>query len=76
MDDDFDKPKDLAEIIIAKHRNGSLDTVELRFIPEFVRFEDGNFNQFNQPGGDFRNPLGMITRPSKMNEEEGGDTPF
>lgn len=73
MDDDFDKPKDLAEIIISKHRNGSLDTVELRFVPEFVRFEDGNFNTFNQPGSDFRDPMAMITRPSKMNED---DSPF
>ena len=73
MDDDFDKPKDLAEIIIAKHRNGSLDTVELRFVPEYVRFEDGNFNQFSQPGSDFRDPMAMITRPSKMNED---DSPF
>lgn len=76
MDEDFDAPKDLAEIILAKHRNGSLDTVELRFVPQFVRFEEGNFNQFNAPvdGGDFRDPMaGMITRPSKMNDEE---TPF
>jgi len=76
MDEDFDKPKDLAEIIIAKHRNGSLETVELRFVPEYVRFEEGNFNQFNQPGGgDFRDPMaGMITRQSRMNSDE--ETPF
>jgi len=76
MDDDFDKPKDLAEIIIAKHRNGSLDTVELRFVPEYVRFEDGNFQQFTTAGsGDFRDPsAGMITRPSRMNIED--EPPF
>ena len=77
MDEDFDRPKDLAEIIISKHRNGSLGTVELRFVPEYVRFEEGNFNQFSQAGvgADFRDPMaGMITRPSKFNDEE--DTPF
>ena len=77
MDEDFDRPKDLAEIILSKHRNGSLGTVELRFVPEYVRFEEGNFNQFSQAGlgADFRDPMaGMITRPSKFNDEE--DTPF
>jgi replicative DNA helicase len=34
----------VGEIIIAKHRNGSLDSVRLRFIGEFARFE--NFNSF------------------------------
>ena len=76
MDEDFDKPRDLAEIIIAKHRNGSLDTVELRFVPQYVRFEEGNFNQFSQPfADDFRDPMaGIITRQSKMNTDD--DTPF
>ena len=77
MDEDFDRPKDLAEIILSKHRNGSLGAVELRFVPEYVRFEEGNFNQFSQAGlgADFRDPMaGMITRPSKFNDEE--DTPF
>ena len=77
MDEDFDRPKDLAEIIISKHRNGSLGTVELRFVPEYVRFEEGNFNQFSQAGfgGDFRDPLsGIITRQSRLNEDE--ESPF
>lgn len=34
----------VGEIIIAKHRNGALDSVRLRFIGEFARFE--NFNSF------------------------------
>lgn len=80
MDEDFETPKDLAEIIIAKHRNGGLETVELRFVPHFVRFEDGNFNnQFSTPGmggNDFRDPMStMITRQSRMNDSPD-DTPF
>ncbi|MEL6390287.1 MAG: replicative DNA helicase [Bacteroidota bacterium] len=77
MDDDFDKPQDLAEIIIAKHRNGSLDTVELRFVPQFVRFEDGDFKNFSNPnmGGDFRDPMQVVTRQSRMNEGPD-ETPF
>lgn len=84
MEDDVDVPQDLAEIIIAKHRNGSLDTVNLRFVPEYVRFENGNFNTFNGPMGgsnDFRDPMsmggssGIITKSSRINTDEE-DIPF
>ncbi|MCL4111447.1 UNVERIFIED_CONTAM: hypothetical protein GTU68_020721 [Idotea baltica] len=78
MEEDFETPKDLAEIIIAKHRNGGLDTVELRFIPHFVRFENGNFNKFTEPdaGSDFRDPMASYrTLPSRMNSDPD-DTPF
>jgi len=33
-------PKDLAEIIVAKHRHGPLDTINLRFRGPLARFED------------------------------------
>lgn len=78
MEEDFDTPKDLAEIIIAKHRNGSLDTVELRFVPHFVRFENGNFNKFTEAneGMDFRDPMASYrTLPSRMNSDPD-ETPF
>ena len=84
MEEDADVPQDLAEIIIAKHRNGSLDTVNLRFIPQFVRFENGNFSQFNQPMtgmGDFRDPTtgaaaqSFVTKGSRINVDEE-DIPF
>ena len=78
MEEDFETPKDLAEIIIAKHRNGGLDTVELRFIPHFVRFENGNFNKFTEPdaGSDFRDSMASYrTLPSRMNSDPD-DTPF
>ena len=32
--------KGIAEIIVAKQRNGPIDTVELTFLNEFMRFED------------------------------------
>ncbi len=85
MEEDADVPQDLAEIIIAKHRNGSLDTVNLRFVPQFVRFENGNFSQFNQPMtgmGDFRDPMtgaaasqSFVTKGSRINVDEE-DIPF
>ena len=33
-------PKDIAEVIIAKHRHGPIDTINLRFRGPFSRFED------------------------------------
>lgn len=70
---DFDVPQDLTEIILAKHRNGSLGTVNLRFIGEFVKFTNMDDAGFSNDLGDFNaNPFGsgpgsVITRPSKFN---------
>ncbi|HFA51692.1 MAG TPA: replicative DNA helicase [Bacteroidetes bacterium] len=68
--------KGIAEVIIAKHRNGALDTVKLRFTDRFAKFtdlSDPNFDDF--PSADpFSEPSNVITRPSKMNDDE--DIPF
>lgn len=69
------------EIIIAKHRNGSLDNVRLRFIKELIRFDNldafaemdygskftqnNDFDQESGQGGD----SGTYTVGSKMNED-------
>lgn len=65
-------PNDLTEIILAKHRNGGLGTVNLRFVPHFVKFEDPGSGGFDNDMNDVFNvnPFGqggIITRPSKMN---------
>lgn len=39
FDPDTEK-KGIAEIIVAKHRNGPVGTVEMAFLPEFTRFMD------------------------------------
>lgn len=70
---DHETPTDLTEIIIAKHRNGGLGTVNLRFVPHFVKFEDPGEGGFNNDLNDVFNvnpfgPGGIITRPSKMND--------
>jgi replicative DNA helicase len=44
-----DLPPDTAEIIIAKHRNGALDNVHVRFKKEFAKFED-----YEPSAGDFQ----------------------
>jgi len=56
----------VTEIIIAKHRNGAVGDVKLRFIPDFAKFED-----YSQGGTDFAidDPgAGMKSYSSKMND--------
>jgi len=75
--------KGIAELIIAKHRNGRLEDVMLKFVSNFARFENpdisfehsGSFiqdsSQFPQ-GRAFDQPT-YTTRQSKMNDS---DDPF
>lgn len=65
--------KNLAEIIILKHRNGPIDTVNLKFISQYARFTDEESYEYNA----FINEMnqialggrGGITIGSKMNKE-------
>jgi replicative DNA helicase len=53
-DDNQQSTDGKAEIIIAKHRNGALDTVEVRFVKEYARFEDWSNPGFPpSPSGGF-----------------------
>lgn len=76
-DEEGQSLKDVAEIIVAKHRHGALKTVKLRFTPEYARFsdlEDADFSAL--PADESFDPASytnIITRPSKMNDE---DIPF
>ena len=52
----------MGEVIIAKHRNGSIENVKLKFIGKYTKFAD-----FDTPSS-FDNPYsGMITRESRLN---------
>jgi replicative DNA helicase len=69
--------KNVAELIVAKHRHGALETVRMRFEAEFARFSDLDDPDFGDlPGDTFGDPQtpNIITRPSKMNDDE--DIPF
>lgn len=44
QDEEGNNVKGMAEVIIAKHRNGSQGTARLRFIGQFTKFVDGDFN--------------------------------
>ena len=76
----------VGEVIIAKHRNGSLDTVQLKFVGKYTRFSDldgqgptsvgmGSFTPVSSLG----NSGGTIMLGSKLNEEgkkRDDDAPF
>ncbi|MFO7879833.1 MAG: replicative DNA helicase [Bacteroidota bacterium] len=55
----------MAEVILAKHRNGATGSVYLEFVSEFAKFKDKQ---------ETLDPSGMVM-PSKMNSEGGGDMP-
>ncbi len=73
----------VAEIIIAKHRNGPTGSVKLKFIDRFAKFTDMDSSNYNynasaglEPSSDFNSPPppNTITRGSKMNDIE--EDPF
>jgi replicative DNA helicase len=72
----------IGEVIIAKHRNGEIATVPLKFVGKYVKFTDleedfgGPENSFSAgmaPSQEFGSP-GIITRSSRMNDMD--DDPF
>lgn len=81
----------ITEVIIAKHRNGPLDTIRLRFMKEYGRFQDVDDDYFSKPespSGNYQDPfapMGTLTPPdnfiqmsSRINREvdEDDDHPF
>jgi replicative DNA helicase len=74
----------VGEVIVAKHRNGAVDTVRLRFIPELAKFADletmpANFGVGGTGSDDaMGNPFRTITRPSRLNDDTDLDdiSPF
>jgi replicative DNA helicase len=76
VDEEGQPTQGMAEVIIAKHRNGSLENVKLKFIGKYTKFAD-----YDAPDG-FK-PLSSITRESRMNQSspppskmEDDDAPF
>jgi len=72
----------LAEFIIAKHRNGGLGTVHMKFVKRLAKFEDYNAFSDNGFSGDSISAntsfsdAGTITVGSKMNEDLEDESPF
>lgn len=76
MESDPTISKDQAEILISKHRNGALGTVNLKFISQFAKFTDPDdfFADMPEGGAGGDNYNAIITRPSRINDDE--DIPF
>ena len=72
------------EIIIAKHRNGSLKDVRLKFIGKYAKFSDLDglsqndfmYNAGMKPNNDFGDDVSSFTMPSKMNDDSSNEDPF
>jgi len=70
--DNGDDSRGQAEIMIAKHRNGSLANIRLKFTAEFAKFS--NLDYMDE-GNDNDENSSMISISSSMNQDEN-DEPF
>lgn len=64
-----------AAIILAKHRNGALDRVIVRYISKFTKFMDLSSigNDYEETSSDMGSPQGFITMSSKANDFDSED---
>ena len=64
----------MAEVIVAKNRNGAIKDVQLRFYDRFAKFSDPEIDQFSyeniEPNKNFDSPASSRTFQSKMNDEK------
>jgi replicative DNA helicase len=72
QDEEGNSMQGIGQVIIAKHRNGALDTVSLKFVKDFAKFENLEVS-YGEPGGIQDNPdydhFNTITMQSRMNDE-------
>lgn len=79
----FDKLEDgtpaagIAQLIIAKHRNGALAEINLRFNPQFAQFTDYDIlpysSMFSKVPGSFDHESQSVILPSKLNNDTDYD---
>lgn len=76
--DDQSPTAGMAEIIVAKHRNGPLGEVRLRFIAKYAQFKDPDSTDFDSENyavsGEGENQSKTV--PSRMNDMVDDDMPF
>jgi len=73
QDEDGNSTEGIGQIIIAKHRNGALDTVNLKFVKNFAKFENLDMSYGtggNIDGNDGFDQFQTITMQSRMNDNE------
>ncbi|MCP4551152.1 MAG: replicative DNA helicase, partial [Bacteroidetes bacterium] len=80
VDEDGNSTAGIAEIIIAKHRNGALKDIPLRFIDKFAKFVDLDTEGLSfsglTPNDSFEEGQPIRTIPSKMNDMKDESPPF
>ncbi len=79
-DEEGNSLKGTAEIIVAKHRNGALETVKLKWVDTFAKFDNLDDSDYDFFGGNTEDEpkkaqSGVITRSSRMNDDLD-DIPF
>ncbi len=78
-DEDGNSTQGVAEIIVAKHRNGAVEDVKLRFQKEMARFSDLDDTDYSgmQPAASASFTASMpVTYSSKMNDDSFGESDF
>lgn len=70
VDEEGNSVRGLAEILVAKHRNGAVGDIHLKFKEEFAKFSD---LEEVEPIFEEESDPGRLTLSSKMNKEEGKD---
>lgn len=73
QDEDGNPTKDLATIIVAKHRNGAVDDVKLRFVQDLAKFQDYDHGVADIMSSDVSDGGGYQTVRSKMNTQTYSD---
>lgn len=77
QDQDGKDLQGIAEVIVAKHRNGALKDIYLRFVSQYAKFlnldEDDSQSFPSPPDEDLGDGTNVITRGSKMNDMDDED---
>lgn len=78
QDENGNSTAGIGQVIIAKHRNGALDTISLKFIKDFAKFENMEMNYGSN--ADFEGNTNFdqrqtITMQSRMNDSNNTLTP-
>jgi len=73
VDEEGNSVRGLAEIIVAKHRNGAVGDINLKFRDEFAKFSD---LEEIEPIYDDDDDSGILTLSSKMNKEDKREDNF
>ncbi len=75
-DENGNSNANIGQVIIAKHRNGALETVSLKFVKDFVKFENldkGYGDTMDQAENPDFDRFKTITMQSRMNDKDDSD---